>query len=64
MFQNYLYSTHYEPDIPMILSYFAYTFFPDLPVRRVLFILDRERVGKGTGARILNLLKANRSGAI
>ncbi|MHB8397175.1 MAG: hypothetical protein ACYDAZ_08145 [Thermoplasmataceae archaeon] len=64
MFQNYLYSTYYEPDIPMTLSYFAHTFFPDLPVHRVLFILGRERVGKGTGARILNLLMPNGSAAI
>ena len=53
MFRDYLNQVYYDTDIPMILSYDAYSFYPVFPVHRVLFILGRERVGKGTGARIL-----------
>ena len=53
MFRRYLNQVYYEPDIPMIISYFAYSFYPRFPVHKALFILGRERVGKGTGVRIL-----------
>ena len=52
MFRDYLNQVYYDTDIPMILSYDAYAFYPEFPVHRVIFILGRERVGKGTGARI------------
>ncbi|OWP56904.1 MAG: hypothetical protein B2I17_03365 [Thermoplasmatales archaeon B_DKE] len=45
-------------DIPLILAYFGYCLYPDLPVHKVLGIFGRERVGKGTLGRVLKgLLK-------
>ena len=54
----------YETDIPMVLSYFGYAFHPDLPVHRVLFILGRERIGKGTCVRVIQGLIPKGSGSI
>jgi phage/plasmid-associated DNA primase len=64
MFRDYLNQVYYEPDIPMILSYFSYSFYPGLPVHKVLFVLGRERVGKGTGARILRGLIPSGYGSV
>jgi len=63
MFKNYLNDVFYETDIPMVLSYFAYSFYPGLPAHRVLFILGRERVGKGTGVRIIHGLMGDGFGS-
>ena len=64
MFAGLLNTAFYEPDIPMVLSYFAYSFHPDLPVHKVLFILGRERIGKGTSVRVLQGLMPKGSGSI
>ena len=64
LFANLLNTAFYETDIPMVLSYFAYTFYPDLPAHRVLFILGRERIGKGTSVRILEQLMPKGQGSI
>ena len=64
LFAGLLNTAFYEPDIPMILSYFAYTLYPDLPVHRVLFVLGRERIGKGTSVRVLQGLMPKGSGSV
>ncbi len=52
-FSNYLRGVFFPYDIPMVLSYFAYSMQPSFPIHKVLLILGRERVGKGTGMRIM-----------
>ncbi len=64
LFANLLRTAYHETDIPTVLSYFAYSFYPDLPAHRVLFILGRERIGKGTSVRILQGLMPIGSGSI
>ena len=62
---SYLLKTAFFPkDIPMILSYFAYSFYPDLPVHKVLFVLGRQRIGKGTSVRVIQGLMPKGSGSI
>ena len=64
LFAGLLNTAFYETDIPMVLSYFAYSFYPDLPAHRVLFILGRERIGKGTSVRVLQGLMPKGSGSL
>ncbi len=64
MFWNYLNQVFYEPDIPMVLSYFGYAFYPGFPAHKVLFILGRERIGKGTGVRLLRGLIPDGYGSV
>ncbi len=64
LFANLLRTAYHETDIPTVLSYFAYSFYPNLPAHRVLFILGRERIGKGTSVRILQGLMPIGSGSI
>lgn len=64
MFYCLLNTAFYPRDIPMVLSYFAYSFYPDLPMHKVLFILGRERIGKGTNARVLQGIIPKGSGSI
>jgi len=64
MFRDMLNVAFYEPDVPMILSYFAYCLYPDLPVHKVLFLMGRERIGKGTSIRVLQGLMPKGSGSI
>ena len=64
LFSYMLRTAFYSRDIPTILSYFGYAFFPDLPVHKTLFILGRERIGKGTSVRVLEGLMQKGSGAI
>lgn len=64
IFANLLHTAFHETDIPTVLSYFAYSFYPDLPAHRVLFILGRERIGKGTSVRVLQGLMPIGSGSI
>ena len=64
LFSYMLRTAFYSRDIPAILSYFGYAFYPDLPVHKTLFILGRERIGKGTSVRVLEGLMPKGSGAI
>jgi len=64
LFNYLLNGMFYEPDIPMALSYAAYAFRPDFPVHKVLFILGRERVGKGTFVNVLQGLMPKGSGSL
>ncbi|MHB8559810.1 MAG: primase-like DNA-binding domain-containing protein [Thermoplasmataceae archaeon] len=64
LFTSYLRDVYYNPDIPMILSYYAYTFYPGFPIHKVLFVLRRERIGKGVGARILKGMLPRGYGAV
>lgn len=64
MFSNLLNTVFYPKDIPMVLSYFGYSFYPDLPAQKTLFILGRERIGKGTTIRVLQGLMPKGSGSI
>ena len=64
MFEYLLRTAFYDTDIPMVLSYFAYSFYPGLPAHRVLFILGRERIGKGTSVRVLQGLMPKGSGSM
>jgi len=62
---NYLLNTLFKPvDIALVLSYLAYTFYPDFPVHKVLFIIGRERIGKGSLVRVLMGLIPKGSGSI
>lgn len=55
----------YEPwDIPMLLQYGGYAFYPSFPRQMVLWNVGRPRVGKGTNARIWKLLNPTGYGAI
>ena len=63
-FAYLLNTAFYETDISLILSYFAYAFYPDLPVHKILLILGRERIGKGTSVRVLQGLMPKGSGSI
>ena len=64
LFAKLLNTAFYEPDIPTVLSYFAYAFYPAFPVHKVLFILGRERIGKGTIVRVLQSLMKKGSGSV
>ena len=64
MFSYLLDTAFHIRDIPLVLSYFAYSFFPDLPVHKTLFILGRQRIGKGTSVRVLQGLMPKGSGSI
>jgi phage/plasmid-associated DNA primase len=64
LFSYLLNTAYYEKDIPMILSYFGYSFHPELPVHKVLFIVGRQRIGKGTTVRIPQGLMQKGSGSI
>jgi len=64
LFHYLLNGVFYEPDIPMALSYAAYALRPDFPVHKVLFILGRERVGKGTFVNVLQGLMPKGSGSL
>jgi len=63
LFNSLLNGVFYEPDIPMALSYCAYAFRPDFPMHKTLFILGRERIGKGTFVRVLQGLIPKGSGS-
>jgi len=63
LFGSLLNTVFYEPDIPMALSYASYTLRPDFPIHKTLFILGRERIGKGTFARVLQGLMPKGSGS-
>ena len=55
----------FEPwDIPMLLQYGGYAFYPSFPRQVVMWIVGRPRVGKGTNARIWRLLNPTGYGAI
>ena len=64
LFRNLLTTAFYYNDIPTVLSYFSYTLYPDLPAHKTLFILGRDRIGKGTSIRILQGLMPSGSGSI
>ncbi len=64
MFEELMSTAYYDTDIPMILSYFAYAFYPGFPAHRVLFILGRERIGKGTSVRVLQGIMPKGSGSM
>ena len=51
-------------DIPMLLQYGGYAFYPSFPRQMVLWIVGRPRVGKGTNARIWKHLNPAGYGAI
>jgi len=60
-----LLNTLFKPvDIALVLSYLAYTFYPDFPAHKVLFIIGRERIGKGSLVRVLMGLIPKGSGSI
>ena len=64
MFSGLLHTAFYRRDIPTVLSYFAYSFYPDLPVHKTLFVLGRERIGKGTNVRVVQGIMPKGSGSI
>ncbi|QRF74625.1 hypothetical protein Thermo_00110 [Thermoplasmatales archaeon] len=53
LFTTQLNQVFFPRDVPLILAYFGYCLYPDLPVHKVLGIFGRERVGKGTLGRVL-----------
>ncbi len=63
-FRGYLESVYYTKDIPLILSYLGYSLQPGFPRNKVLGIFGRERIGKGTIARILKGLSPKGYGSI
>jgi len=64
LFGYLLNTVFYEPDIPMAMSYASYALRPDFPIHKTLFILGRERIGKGTFTRVIQGLMKKGSGAI
>ena len=64
MYKKFLIDT-YEPwDIPMLLQYGGYAFYPTFPRQKVLWNVGRPRVGKGTNARVWKNLNPTGYGAI
>jgi len=63
MFSHLLNTVFYEPDVPLVLSYAAYGLRPDFPAHKVLVILGRERIGKGTFVRVLQGIMPKGSGS-
>jgi phage/plasmid-associated DNA primase len=61
LFRGLLDTAYFEPDIPMVLSYMAYTLYPSFPVEKVLNIFGVPRVGKGSTARICEYLNPDGS---
>ena len=62
---NYLLNSIFDPEyIPMVLAYLAYCLYPRLPSHKGLFIVGRERIGKGTLVRVLTGLMPKGSGSI
>jgi len=60
---KYLLNSIFDPEyIPTVLSYLAYCLYPRLPSHKVLFIIGRERIGKGTLVRVLMGLMPKGSG--
>lgn len=53
LFAKYLNDVYQPLDIPLVLSYLSYSLYPGFPVHKVLFIIGRERIGKGTTARLM-----------
>lgn len=64
LFARYLHDVYYDADIPMVLSYMAYSLYPGFPRHKVLFLLGRERIGKGVIPRILNALAPEGYGSL
>lgn len=55
----------FEPyDIPMLLQYGGYAFYPSFPRQMTMWIVGRPRIGKGTNARIWKGLNPTGYGAI
>ena len=52
-FERYLHDVFHDKDIPLVISYMGYCLQPDFPKHKVLFVLGRERMGKGVIARLL-----------
>jgi phage/plasmid-associated DNA primase len=63
-FYRFMASVFDEHSLALVLSYFGYTLYPGFPVHKVLLILGRERVGKGTAVRILRGLLGSGYGSI
>ena len=64
MYKKFLLGS-YEPwDIPILLQYGGYAFYPTFPRQVVLWIVGRPRIGKGTNARIWRSLNPTGHGAI
>jgi len=62
---NYLLNSIFDSEyLPIALSYLAYCLYPRLPSHKVLFIVGRERIGKGTLMRVLMGLMPKGSGSI
>ena len=64
LFAGLLNTAFYEPDLPLLLSYFAYSLYPGFPVHKTLFILGRPRIGKGTSVRVIQGLMPKGSGSV
>lgn len=55
----------FEPyDIPMLLQYGGYAFYPSFPRQMTIWIVGRPRIGKGTNARVWKGLNPTGYGAI
>ncbi|MEM4067944.1 MAG: primase-like DNA-binding domain-containing protein [Candidatus Micrarchaeaceae archaeon] len=63
-FRYYLNSVYFERDIPAVLSHMGYALQPGFKRHKVLAVFGRERIGKGTTARILKLLNPRGYGSI
>jgi len=62
---KYLLNSVFDPEyIPTVLSYLAYCLYPRLPSHKVLFIVGRERIGKGTLTRVIKGLMPHGSASI
>jgi len=62
---KYLLNSIFDPEyIPTVLSYLAYCLYPRLPSHKVLFIVGRERIGKGTLTRVIKGLMPHGSASI
>ena len=63
-FWAHLNTTFFETDIPIVLSYHAYSLFPGFPKHKVLLVIGPPRIGKGVDARLIQGLMPKGTGSI
>jgi hypothetical protein len=64
MFGYLLNSVFYQRDVPTVLSYFSYAFYPQFLAHKTLFVVEVPRIGKGSTVRVLQGLLPKGAGTV
>ncbi len=64
LFRGYMGDTYSSLDIPMIIEYMGYSFLPDRPRDKTLWVVGREGIGKGVADRLMDALLGEGKGAM